>query len=157
MLSSTPPHPPYYYYSYYYSSYYYYYYYYYYYSQPVCLLGFGWSEKAVTDYSSGGLWSDQIGDFVKEVVQGPAGAPAAAAAAAAAAATTGSTEPVVLAGNSLVSRGFGANREREGCGMAITTNSTTHPPPRQSHRNLNPRVAMQAWLQQRATQSWCVA
>lgn len=47
----------------------------------VCLLGFGWSEKARVDYSNGKVWVEQISDFIKEVV--------------------GGDEPVVLAGNSL--------------------------------------------------------
>jgi hypothetical protein len=33
----------------------------------VCLLGFGYSEKAITEYSSGGLWADQLRDFITEV------------------------------------------------------------------------------------------
>lgn len=31
------------------------------------LLGFGWSDKALVDYSSN-VWSEQLGDFIKEVV-----------------------------------------------------------------------------------------
>jgi hypothetical protein len=64
----------------------------------VCLLGFGWSEKALTEYSSGGLWADQLGDFIKEVVQRPRGGGEEGGAAA-------EPEPVVLAGNSLVGAG----------------------------------------------------
>lgn len=45
----------------------------------VDLLGFGWSDKALVDYSST-IWSDQIAAFIKEVVD---------------------DGPVVLAGNSL--------------------------------------------------------
>lgn len=45
----------------------------------VDLLGFGWSDKALVDYSSN-IWSDQIAAFIKEVVN---------------------DGPVVLAGNSL--------------------------------------------------------
>lgn len=45
----------------------------------VDLLGFGWSDKALVDYSQT-VWSDQIADFIKEVVD---------------------DGPVVLAGNSL--------------------------------------------------------
>lgn len=30
--------------------------------------GFGWSDKALVEYSSANLWSDQIADFVREVV-----------------------------------------------------------------------------------------
>ena len=33
----------------------------------VDLLGFGWSDKALVDYSSN-IWSEQLGDFIKEVV-----------------------------------------------------------------------------------------
>lgn len=36
----------------------------------VDLLGFGWSDKALVDYSSGNLWANQLGDFIKEVVAG---------------------------------------------------------------------------------------
>ncbi len=49
------------------------------------LLGFGWSEKAVADYSNGRLWASQITDFLTQVV------PQAGGAAA----------PAVLVGNSL--------------------------------------------------------
>ena len=45
----------------------------------VDLLGFGWSDKALVDYSQA-VWSEQIGAFIKEVVD---------------------DGPVVLAGNSL--------------------------------------------------------
>ncbi len=45
----------------------------------VDLLGFGWSDKALVDYSSN-IWSDQIAAFIREVVN---------------------DGPVVLAGNSL--------------------------------------------------------
>lgn len=45
----------------------------------VDLLGFGWSDKALVDYSSN-IWSDQIAAFIREVVE---------------------DGPVVLAGNSL--------------------------------------------------------
>ncbi|GMH39958.1 hypothetical protein BSKO_07862 [Bryopsis sp. KO-2023] len=45
------------------------------------LLGFGFSEKAVTDYTGAQVWSDQVADFVREVV--------------------GEDTKVVLAGNSL--------------------------------------------------------
>ena len=45
----------------------------------VDLLGFGWSDKALVDYSSN-IWSDQIASFIREVVD---------------------DGPVVLAGNSL--------------------------------------------------------
>jgi pimeloyl-ACP methyl ester carboxylesterase len=55
------------------------------------LLGFGWSEKALVEYSSGGLWGQQIGDFIREVVY----------AGDAAASSSSSSEPVVLVGNSL--------------------------------------------------------
>lgn len=44
----------------------------------LCLLGFGWSEKALVDYSNGRVWVDQISSFITEVVGG---------------------QPVVLAGN----------------------------------------------------------
>lgn len=32
------------------------------------LLGFGWSDKALTDYDAS-LWKDQVADFIKDVVQ----------------------------------------------------------------------------------------
>lgn len=48
-------------------------------------LGFGWSDKALVDYDGYGIWSDQISDFIQEVVQPIAGA----------------NEKVVLVGNSL--------------------------------------------------------
>ena len=32
------------------------------------LVGFGWSEKVVTDYTGGEVWSDQIADFIREFV-----------------------------------------------------------------------------------------
>ncbi|PRW33916.1 chloroplastic isoform X2 [Chlorella sorokiniana] len=44
-------------------------------------LGFGWSSKPLVEYSGYGLWTDQIADFIKEVI--------------------GGEEPVVLVGNSL--------------------------------------------------------
>lgn len=46
----------------------------------ICLLGYGWSEKAVCDYS-GDMWGEQVVDFVHEII--------------------GSKEPVVIAGNSI--------------------------------------------------------
>lgn len=55
------------------------------------LLGFGWSEKALVEYSSGGLWGQQIGDFIKEVVH----------AGGASSSSSSSGEQVVLVGNSL--------------------------------------------------------
>jgi pimeloyl-ACP methyl ester carboxylesterase len=64
------------------------------------LLGFGWSEKALVEYSSGGLWGQQIGDFIKEVIRG-GDAAAAAASDATAAGSSSSSEAVVLVGNSL--------------------------------------------------------
>jgi len=33
------------------------------------VLGFGWSDKAIVDYDGYEIWSDQIADFIKEVVQ----------------------------------------------------------------------------------------
>ena len=45
----------------------------------VDLLGFGWSDKALVDYSSN-IWSEQLGAFIREVVN---------------------DGPVVIAGNSL--------------------------------------------------------
>jgi pimeloyl-ACP methyl ester carboxylesterase len=33
------------------------------------VLGFGWSDKAIVDYDGYAIWSDQIADFIKEVVQ----------------------------------------------------------------------------------------
>jgi len=47
----------------------------------VCMLGYGWSDKAVIDYS-GDLWGDQVADFISGVV-----------------AEMG--QPVVVAGNSI--------------------------------------------------------
>jgi hypothetical protein len=95
-------------------------------SPAVCLLGFGWSEKALTEYSSGGLWADQLGDFIKEIVQRRGGgANADAGAGAQEGGAPGSeapgadasgpptTEPVVLAGNSLV-RGGGRGQPPAG-------------------------------------------
>ncbi len=32
----------------------------------LCLLGFGWSEKALVDYTNGNQWISQISDFVEE-------------------------------------------------------------------------------------------
>eukprot|EP00193_Tetraselmis_chui_P009247 CAMPEP_0177757714 /NCGR_PEP_ID=MMETSP0491_2-20121128/3790_1 /TAXON_ID=63592 /ORGANISM="Tetraselmis chuii, Strain PLY429" /LENGTH=394 /DNA_ID=CAMNT_0019273383 /DNA_START=81 /DNA_END=1265 /DNA_ORIENTATION=- len=46
-----------------------------------CLMGFGWSEKAVVDYSEGKVWVEQLRQFISSVV--------------------GAEEPVVLVGNSL--------------------------------------------------------
>ena len=37
----------------------------------VDLLGFGWSDKALVDYTVA-LWKDQLADFLSEVVQQPA-------------------------------------------------------------------------------------
>ena len=48
-------------------------------------LGFGWSEKAIIDYDGYGIWSDQISEFIQDVVQP----------------MTGADEKVVLVGNSL--------------------------------------------------------
>lgn len=50
----------------------------------MCLLGFGWSEKALVDYSNGKVWVEQISTFIQEVI--------------------GGQEPVVLAGNRWVLR-----------------------------------------------------
>lgn len=47
-------------------------------------LGFGWSDKALVDYEGYGVWTDQISDFIREVVRGDH-----------------PEEKVVLAGNSL--------------------------------------------------------
>ncbi|KAL4518461.1 hypothetical protein Ndes2526B_g01130 [Nannochloris sp. 'desiccata'] len=33
------------------------------------VLGFGWSDKAIVDYDGYEIWSDQIADFIKEIVQ----------------------------------------------------------------------------------------
>ncbi|KAJ9510921.1 hypothetical protein QJQ45_027851 [Haematococcus lacustris] len=46
----------------------------------MCLLGFGWSQKALVDYTNGKQWIRQISSFIEEVV---------------------ASGPVVLAGNSL--------------------------------------------------------
>ncbi|KAH9292963.1 hypothetical protein KI387_041850, partial [Taxus chinensis] len=37
----------------------------------VDLLGFGWSEKAIIDYSAF-VWRNQVSDFLKEIVKEPA-------------------------------------------------------------------------------------
>jgi len=37
----------------------------------VCLLGFGWSDKAIVDYSLE-MWGSQISDFIRDVVGAPA-------------------------------------------------------------------------------------
>eukprot|EP00878_Enallax_costatus_P016153 GHUV01016943.1.p1 GENE.GHUV01016943.1~~GHUV01016943.1.p1 ORF type:complete len:219 (+),score=47.63 GHUV01016943.1:213-869(+) len=69
------------------------------------LLGFGWSEKALVEYSSGGLWGQQIRDFIQEIVY--AGANRGSSGNAAANGSSGSSggvseeEKVVLVGNSL--------------------------------------------------------
>lgn len=47
-------------------------------------LGFGWSDKALVDYEGYGVWTDQISDFIKEIVN-----------------QEHPGEKVVLAGNSL--------------------------------------------------------
>lgn len=73
------------------------------------LLGFGWSEKALVEYSSGGLWGQQIRDFIQEVIYGGThgGSPLTPATGNG---TTGSSssrsdvpeeDKVVLVGNSL--------------------------------------------------------
>jgi pimeloyl-ACP methyl ester carboxylesterase len=51
------------------------------------VLGFGWSDKAIVDYDGYSIWSDQIGDFIKEVVRPGSGG--------------NSTEKAILVGNSL--------------------------------------------------------
>mmetsp|Transcript_28195 Transcript_28195/g.71897 ORF Transcript_28195/g.71897 Transcript_28195/m.71897 type:complete len:372 (-) Transcript_28195:235-1350(-) len=54
----------------------------------LCLLGFGWSQKALVDYTNGRQWVAQISDFIEQVVRPDLGASGAAA-------------KVALAGNSL--------------------------------------------------------
>ena len=51
-------------------------------------LGFGFSDKAVVDYDGYSIWSDQISDFIRQVIQKPDGGGS-------------SDEKVVLVGNSL--------------------------------------------------------
>jgi pimeloyl-ACP methyl ester carboxylesterase len=63
------------------------------------LLGFGWSEKALVEYSSGKLWGQQIGDFIREVIHQQPGA--AAGGSETSSSSSSSKEPVVLVGNSL--------------------------------------------------------
>jgi pimeloyl-ACP methyl ester carboxylesterase len=59
------------------------------------LLGFGWSEKALVEYSSGGLWGQQIVDFIRDVVH------AGDSATTTSSSSSAGSEPVVLVGNSL--------------------------------------------------------
>ncbi|KAF5829848.1 Alpha/Beta hydrolase protein, partial [Dunaliella salina] len=51
----------------------------------LCLLGFGWSEKAQVDYNNGKQWIPQIADFIEQVIWPE----------------IGSNQRVVLVGNSL--------------------------------------------------------
>ena len=68
----------------------------------LCLLGFGWSEKAVANYSGGALWADQIAAFIREVVHSGAGGSGGSGSGGSEGNGSGEVEPVVLAGNSLV-------------------------------------------------------
>jgi pimeloyl-ACP methyl ester carboxylesterase len=51
-------------------------------------LGFGWSEKAIVDYNGYGVWTEQIADFVQEVIHNGNG-------------SQQQSDKVVLVGNSL--------------------------------------------------------
>ncbi|KAI8464557.1 MAG: Alpha/Beta hydrolase protein [Monoraphidium minutum] len=66
----------------------------------ICLLGFGYSEKAITEYSGGGLWAEQLRDFIGDVVNGRGGG-GGGEGAADNGGGGGAPERVVLAGNSL--------------------------------------------------------
>jgi pimeloyl-ACP methyl ester carboxylesterase len=67
------------------------------------LLGFGWSEKALVEYSSGGLWGQQIGDFIREVIHQDAAASSSSSSSngADSSSSSSSSDRVVLVGNSL--------------------------------------------------------
>jgi pimeloyl-ACP methyl ester carboxylesterase len=58
------------------------------------VLGFGWSDKAVVDYDGYGIWTDQIADFIKDVVQPGCNGNGGNG-------STGALEKAVLVGNSL--------------------------------------------------------
>jgi pimeloyl-ACP methyl ester carboxylesterase len=70
------------------------------------LLGFGWSEKALVEYSSGGLWGQQIQDFINDIIaKDPDTVPATSSAANSSRNSSSGSgsgcDPVVLVGNSL--------------------------------------------------------
>jgi pimeloyl-ACP methyl ester carboxylesterase len=65
------------------------------------LLGFGWSEKALVDYSSGGLWGQQIDDFVQQVIRGDAASSSSGGGSNGGSSNGSRDEQVVLVGNSL--------------------------------------------------------
>lgn len=71
------------------------------------LLGFGWSEKALVEYNSGGLWGQQIQDFISDVISNYPDAVHAGGAtnslnAFSSSSSSGSAcDQVVLVGNSL--------------------------------------------------------
>lgn len=54
----------------------------------MCLLGFGWSQKAQVDYGNGKQWIAQISDYISQVIWAEEG-------------QQGKNQPVVLVGNSL--------------------------------------------------------
>lgn len=58
--------------------------------------GFGWSEKALVEYSSGGLWGQQIGDFIRQVIHQDSSSSSNGANGG-----SSSSDQVVLVGNSL--------------------------------------------------------
>lgn len=59
----------------------------------ICLLGFGWSEKALVDYTNGKQWVSQIGDFIHEVVGGTPAAVVGNSLGGYAALATGALKP----------------------------------------------------------------
>jgi pimeloyl-ACP methyl ester carboxylesterase len=61
------------------------------------LLGFGWSEKALVEYSSGGLWGQQIQDFINDIISKDPDAVANTSSSSG----SSSCDQVVLVGNSL--------------------------------------------------------
>jgi pimeloyl-ACP methyl ester carboxylesterase len=65
------------------------------------LLGFGWSEKALVEYSSGGLWGQQIGDFIQQVIRGGATSSSSSNGGSPPSSSNSSSDQVVLVGNSL--------------------------------------------------------
>jgi pimeloyl-ACP methyl ester carboxylesterase len=66
------------------------------------LLGFGWSGKALVEYSSGGLWGQHIQDFINDVIsKDPDATHADGASSSDGSGSSGACDPVVLVGNSL--------------------------------------------------------
>jgi pimeloyl-ACP methyl ester carboxylesterase len=72
------------------------------------LLGFGWSEKALVEYSSGGLWGQQIQDFINDVISKDSDAVHAdgvtssgSNSGSGSGSNSSACDPVVLVGNSL--------------------------------------------------------